>query len=63
MFVGEGLLRLMQSEDALAGVLGHEVEHIDLRHCAERAQTEAHLRDLGTIGAWRAARRNFPDRV
>lgn len=51
VFVGEGLLRLMQSEDALAAVLGHEVEHIDLRHCAERAQTEAHLRDLGTIGA------------
>jgi predicted Zn-dependent protease len=51
VFVGDGLLRLMQSEDALAGVLGHEVTHIDLRHCAERAQTEAHLRDLGPIGA------------
>jgi predicted Zn-dependent protease len=51
VFVGEGVLRLMQSEDALAAVLGHEVEHIDLRHCAERVQTEAHLRDLGTIGA------------
>jgi predicted Zn-dependent protease len=51
VFVGEGLLRLMQSEDALAGVLGHEVTHIDLRHCAERAQTEAHLRDLGPLGA------------
>jgi predicted Zn-dependent protease len=51
VFVGEGLLRLMHSEDALAGVLGHEVTHIDLRHCAERAQTEAHLRDLGTLGA------------
>jgi predicted Zn-dependent protease len=51
VFVGDGLLRLMQSEDALAGVLGHEVTHIDLRHCAERAQTEAHLRDLGPLGA------------
>jgi beta-barrel assembly-enhancing protease len=50
VFVGQGLLALMQSEDALAAVLGHEVEHIDLRHCAERAQTEAHLRNLGPIG-------------
>ena len=50
VFVGEGLLRLMHSEDALAAVLGHEVEHIDLGHCAERVQTEAHLRHLGTLG-------------
>jgi len=51
IFVGEGLLKLMKSEDALAAVLGHEVEHIDLRHCAERVQMEGHLRDLGTLGA------------
>lgn len=50
VFVGEGLLKLMKSEDALAAVLGHEVEHIDLRHCAERVQTEGHLRDMGTLG-------------
>jgi predicted Zn-dependent protease len=50
VFIGEGLLRLLKSEDALAAVLGHEVEHIDLRHCAERVQTEGHLRDLGTLG-------------
>ena len=50
VFVGEGLLKLMKSEDALAAVLGHEVEHVDLRHCAGRVQTEGHLRDLGTIG-------------
>jgi predicted Zn-dependent protease len=51
VFVGQGVIALMKSEDALAAVLGHEVEHIDLRHCAERMQTEAHLRDLGTLGA------------
>ncbi len=50
VFVGEGLLKLIRSEDALAAVLGHEVEHIDLRHCAERTQVEAQLRQLGTIG-------------
>ena len=51
VYVGEGLLRLMHSEDALAGVLGHEVTHVDLRHCAERVQLEAHERNLGLLGA------------
>ncbi len=50
VFVGAGLLTLMQSEDALAAVLGHEVEHVDLRHCAERVQTEQRLRNLGPLG-------------
>ena len=51
IFIGRGLLDLLHSEDALAAVLGHEIEHVDLRHCAERAQTEAELRNLGTLGA------------
>jgi len=50
VFAGQGLLSLLKSEDALAAVLGHEVEHIDQKHCAERVQTEAHLRNLGPLG-------------
>jgi len=50
IFVGLGLLKLMQSEDALAAVLGHEIEHVDLRHCSERYQTEAHLHHLDPTG-------------
>lgn len=50
ILVGLGLLQLMHSEDALAGVLGHEIEHVDLRHCVERVQTEEQLRNLGPIG-------------
>ena len=50
IFVGAGLLTLMKSEDALAAVLGHEIEHVDLRHCAERVQTEERLRNLGPVG-------------
>jgi predicted Zn-dependent protease len=46
VYVGEGLLDLMTSEDQLAAVLGHEVEHIDHYHCAERVQIEARLRNL-----------------
>ncbi|MBZ5679151.1 MAG: M48 family metalloprotease [Acidobacteriia bacterium] len=46
VYVGEGLVDLMTSEDQLAAVLGHEVEHIDHYHCAERVQIEARLRNL-----------------
>lgn len=53
VYVGEGLLDLMTSEDELASVLGHEIEHIDHYHCAERVQVEAKLLNLklGVIGA------------
>ena len=46
VFVGAGLIRLMDTEDELANVLGHEVEHIDRRHCAERVQLEMRVRRL-----------------
>jgi len=41
VFIGDGLIALMDSEDELASVLGHEVEHIDHYDCAERVQTQA----------------------
>ena len=46
VFVGAGLLELMDTEDELAAVLGHEIEHIDHYHCAERVQAEVRLRRL-----------------
>jgi predicted Zn-dependent protease len=46
VFVGLGLLRQMTSEDELACVLGHEIEHIDHYHAAERIQIEAQLKKL-----------------
>ena len=46
IFVGQGLLKQMTSEDQLASVLGHEIEHVDLYHCAERLQVEAHTRNI-----------------
>jgi predicted Zn-dependent protease len=52
VYIGEGLLDLTTSEDELANVLGHEIEHIDHYHCAERVQVEAKMRNLklGIIG-------------
>ena len=53
VYVGDGLLELMDSEDELASVLGHEIEHIDHYHCAERVQQEQALRKipLGRLAA------------
>ncbi len=38
--VGVGLIALMTSEDELAAVLAHEIEHIDHFHCIDRYQRE-----------------------
>lgn len=46
VFVGLGLLHEMTSEDELACVLGHEIEHIDHYHTAERIQIEAQLKKI-----------------
>lgn len=52
IFVGSGLLSQMQSEDEIAFVLGHEIEHVDHYHAVERVQFEAHLHhwDLDAVG-------------
>jgi len=50
VFIGEGLLALMTTEDALAGVLGHEIEHIDHRHCADRVQIELAMKRIPLSG-------------
>lgn len=44
--LGLGLLRQMHSEDELAFVLAHEIEHIDHYHSIERVQIEAQLHKL-----------------
>lgn len=52
VFIGEGMLDQMTTEDELANVLAHEVEHIDHYHCVERVQVEANLKhlDLEIVG-------------
>jgi predicted Zn-dependent protease len=46
VFIGEGLLDQLTSEDGLAFVLGHEIEHIDHHHAVERMQIEVQLKHL-----------------
>ncbi|MGC1088932.1 MAG: M48 family metalloprotease [Candidatus Acidiferrum sp.] len=46
VYIGEGMIDQMETEDELASILGHEVEHIDHYHCVERVQIEAKLKNL-----------------
>lgn len=46
VFIGQGLLDLMTSEDELAFILGHELEHIDHYHAVERVQMDAKLKSV-----------------
>jgi predicted Zn-dependent protease len=46
VYVGGGLLSLMDSEDELAAVVGHEIEHVDHYHCAERVQQQEALKKI-----------------
>jgi len=36
IYVGAGILAYIDSEDQLADVLGHEIEHVALNHCQQR---------------------------
>ena len=54
VFVGAGILAYMDTEDQLAMVLGHEIEHIALNHCRDRlikVMTEQHIssKDFGKL--------------
>jgi predicted Zn-dependent protease len=40
IFVGAGVLAMMDTEDQLAIVLGHEMEHVDLNQCRDRLLEE-----------------------
>jgi predicted Zn-dependent protease len=47
IFVMRGLVEFADSEAELAGVLGHEMSHVDLRHCIEHYQYQAKLGKAG----------------
>ena len=47
LFVTTGMLRFLETEAEAAALLGHEMAHVDLRHCIERYQYELKARRLG----------------
>ena len=51
IYVTEGMLAALRSEAELAAVLGHEISHVDLRHCVERLQLEVAARRISPTAA------------
>jgi predicted Zn-dependent protease len=51
VFVSRGLLALMNSEDELAGVLGHEIGHVAARHAVQRVSRAAPIAIVTGLGA------------
>ena len=49
VFVFSGLLDFVESEAELAFILGHEISHIDMRHCVDMFQIETHARNMSAI--------------
>src|SRR5581483_5475905 len=50
VYVTRGLLALANNEAELAGVLGHEIGHVNARHTAERAGQQQTAGILSTLG-------------
>lgn len=47
IYVLSGMLDFLHSEAELAAILGHEISHVDLRHCVERYQYQLALKKIG----------------
>jgi predicted Zn-dependent protease len=52
VFVTRGLLALVNSEDELASVIGHEIGHVAARHAVRRLSLGAPFAIASGLGAW-----------
>ena len=47
IYVFRGLLEFVESESELAAVIGHEMSHVDLKHCVDRYRYQLSLKRAG----------------
>jgi predicted Zn-dependent protease len=47
IYILRGMMNFLHSEAELAAILGHEMAHVDLRHCVERYQYQRALKRAG----------------
>ena len=57
VLVSKGLLRSVQSPGALAGVLAHELGHVDMRHVLENVTIQVSMSPLETLARFLAGSR------
>jgi predicted Zn-dependent protease len=50
IYIYTGLPHYLDGEDEIAGVLGHEIAHADLRHSTQQMQQERRRKILGRLG-------------
>lgn len=51
VYVTSGMLAAVQSDDELAGVIGHEIAHVELMHCADQVRVRAAAKRAGVVSA------------
>lgn len=59
VFIHRGMLAFMNSEDELAGVLGHELGHIVERHIAKSKMATLTGKAIGAVASWLTLRREM----
>lgn len=47
IYVTDSLFGLVENEAELVAILGHEIAHVDLRHCIERIQYQVQIEKVG----------------